>query len=92
MKSPLHRMASIEPGSPAFLLNPLETLGEIPSLSDDDEFWEVFIELALEHKAKISKSLDDTLNSLLLFVSHTACINDKILTFFLMYRQPYSLL
>lgn len=83
MKSSLHRMASIEPGSPAFLLDTLETLGEIPSLSDDDEFWEVFIELALEHKAKISKLLDDTLNSLLLFVSNPCGLhNDKILTFF----------
>ena len=83
-------MAAIDMGSLHSSLDPLDNMKELPSLADDDELWEVFIELALEHRSKISKSLDDTLNTLMLFVSHAPWCSHKIMTLVRRYRLLYS--
>ena len=80
-------MASIESSPSGLSLNPLDGMGALPSLADDDELWEVFIELVLEHRTKTSTSLDDTLNTLLIFVSHVPRDPHKIMT---LYRLLYS--
>jgi len=73
-------MASIESGSQGLSLNPLDSMGALPSLADDDELWEVFIELVLEHRSKFSTTLDKALDTLLLFVSHAPRDPHKIMT------------
>lgn len=42
---------------------------DLPPLSDDEELWEMFIKLVLEHRAKLTEILADTLNTSLLFES-----------------------
>ena len=47
----------------------------IPPLGDDEELWEMFLKLVLEHRAKLAENLADTLNTSLLFVSSSPFIN-----------------
>ncbi|KAF8952332.1 hypothetical protein BDZ97DRAFT_771770 [Flammula alnicola] len=63
----------------AFLLSPNETPEDLPPLFDDDEFWETFIELALEHRRKFHENLNETLNTLLLFAALFSAVNVGIL-------------
>jgi hypothetical protein len=42
---------------------------DLPSLGDDEELWKIFLKLVLEHRAKLTENLADTLNTSLLFVS-----------------------
>ena len=42
---------------------------DLPPLDDDEELWEMFLKLVLEHRAKLTEILADTLNTSLLFAS-----------------------
>ena len=42
---------------------------DLPPLGDDEKLWEIFLKLVLEHTAKLTGVLTDTLNTSLLFVS-----------------------
>ena len=42
---------------------------DLPPLGDDEELWDMFLKLVLEHRAKLTEILADTLNTSLLFVS-----------------------
>jgi hypothetical protein len=44
----------------------------LPPLSDDEELWEMFLTLVLEHGVKLNENLGDTLNNSLLFVSSSS--------------------
>ena len=42
---------------------------DLPPLGDDEELWEMFLKLVLDHRAKLAENLTNTLNTSLLFVS-----------------------
>ena len=47
---------------------PDELRGRLPLLADDEEFWKGFVDLVVKHIQQFSDDMNDTLNTLLLFV------------------------
>ena len=61
-------MLTSEPSFSAFIPTS-HSIEDLPPLGDDEELWEMFLNLVLEHRAKLTEVLADALNTSLLFVS-----------------------
>jgi hypothetical protein len=62
-------MLTSEPTSfPAFIPTS-HSCQDLPLLGYDEELWEMFLKLVLDHRAKLAENLADILNTSLLFVS-----------------------
>ena len=71
-------MLTSEPGFSAFIPTS-HSNQDLPSLGDDEQLWEMFLKLVLEHKAKLTEHLSDALNTSLLFVSSSPFTLPRIL-------------
>lgn len=70
------------PSFSAFIPTSQSSPQDLPPLGDDEELWEIFLTLVLNHKAKLNENLGNTLNNSLLFVS-SSLLKCSLLTVFL---------